>query len=172
MKRFIALLIALVTVSISSIRAQYQYLTHNNGKEVFVCVYDIEGLSENEIEKLLTSSIPRIPGFTDFYKSEGIITGKIENVRLDLDQYGCRKGNTSAMVYNPFFANVVIEWKEGRYRVTMSNMEFRHRSLGSFRDPFSKKDRFLTSKTILRSGACFEQYFRDLFTLKNTPDAW
>lgn len=172
MKRFIALLIIAVTMSANSTNAQYQHLAHINGKEVFVCVYDIEGLSENEIEKLLTSSIPRIPGFVDFYKSEGIITGKIEKAQLDLDQYGCRWGNTSAMVHNPFFANVVIEWKEGRYRVTMSNMEFRHRSLGSFRDPFSKKDRFLTSKTILRTGACFEQYFRDLFTLKNAPDAW
>jgi len=172
MKRIVTLLIALMAVSIGSVRAQYQYLTHDNGKEVFVCVYDVEGSDASEIEKLLTSSMPRIPGFTDFYKSEGIITGKIENIRIDLEQYGCRKGNTSAMVYNPFFANVVIEWKEGRYRVTMSNMEFRHRSLGSFRDPFSRGDKFITSKTLLRSGACFEQYFRDLFTLKNTPDTW
>lgn len=172
MKRIITLIIMAVTISANSINAQYQYLTHNNGKEAFVCVYDVEGSDANEIEKLLTSSIPRIPGFTDFYKSEGIITGKIENIRIDLEQYGCRMGNTSAMVYNPFFANVVIEWKEDRYRVTMSNMEFRDRTLGAFRDPFSRKDRFLTGKTILRSGACFEQYFRDLFALKNTPDAW
>lgn len=156
----------------------YKSIKLENSQVFFEKVYILDSLSATNIERLLIEQIPRVKNLKGFSKSDGIITAKIEDCTIDYKKYGGKWGNTLLYLNHPFFATVSIVWKDGKYKVSMNNMEWHAAGVGTATstDVFTKwgkgKD-WDMSKTVLKGGEYVDRYFSDLFAVKNnSKDDW
>ena len=176
---FIILLIlaSFAAYSQSEVSAPYQYVKLDDNQVIYERVFLVEEKSAAEIEKMLTAGVSRVKNLKGFSKDQGVITGKIEECYIDYKKYGGKWGNTAVYMNHPFFANVSVVWKDGRYRVTLSNMEWHTAGLGlmtatSVYTKRGKGEQWDTAKIVLKSGEYLENYFSDLFDIKASKDDW
>lgn len=156
----------------------YKNIKLENSQVFFEKVYLMDSLSASNIERLLVEQMPRVKNLKGFSKSDGIITARIEECAVDYKKYGGKWGNTLLHLNHPLFSNVSIVWKDGKYKVVMSNMEWHAAGIGtvSATDLFTKwgkgKD-WDMSKTVLKGGEYVDLYFSDLFKVTSrSKDDW
>lgn len=169
----------LFCISISSVgNAQdspYKHLKIENRSAIFEKVYVVEDSTIN-VERALTLNVPKIKGFSDYNKTNEIITGKINAVDVDYRKYGGKWANTWTYIIHPMYADVVIVWKEGKYRVTVSNIRFVASTslILNFSDGVTKKKGtlFNTNDIIVRSARYVENTLDEMFEIKLSGDNW
>ncbi|NWJ49435.1 MAG: hypothetical protein HXX14_01090 [Bacteroidetes bacterium] len=178
MKKILLSGICLIALLLNSncIQAQYDYLKFENTQLYFEKVYSLDSLKSLEVEKNLLLGIPKLKDVTNFQKSPDIITLKIENSLINYRKYGGKWATTAAFLNNPFFADVSIVWKEGKYKVTISNMYFNTAGFGIMKSSniFLKKhgSEFDSRENVILAGQYVEKYLADLFLIKKESKDW
>lgn len=159
-------------------KSPYESIKLENSQVFFEKVYFLDSLSAANIERLLVGQMPRVKNLKGFTKSEGIITAISEDCTIDYKKYGGKWGNTLLYLNHPFFATVSIVWKDGKYKVSMNNMEWHAAGVGTATstDVFTKWERARTGicrRFFLKGGEYVDRYFSDLFAAKNSiKDDW
>jgi len=174
MKKTILLLNIVLLCITSYSQNPYEYLMNESSQIVFEKVYNLDSLNSNDIEILLTAST--FKDVSDIEKMQDVIRGKIKNVLIDYKKYGYTWANTANYVKYPFYADVLMVWKNGKYKVTVNNMRFEIPSIGMM-NAFSmtcsealikkKTGELETKKIIVDSGIIIEKYLSDIFIVSN-----
>ncbi len=159
------------------VSAQYDYLKLDNSQVKFEKVYTLDSLSTEEMENTLLSNIPNFQKFSMSSKLDGKIIGKIEGSRVDVTKYGGKKMKESAFLGYPFYGDVLIEWKEGRYKVSVYNIYWMTSGFGRMDGDMlftnRQKTELSTKPIAIRAGGFLEKHLEDLFTINiSTNDDW
>ena len=167
---FIIILIAFNAYSQSV--NQHQYLKTANNQTTFQKVYTITQLSSYQIEKLIICSY--FKDIEDIEISDNAFRGKIKNIFIDPILYGYKLHRVAIYINSPFNADVLITWKNGKYKVIVYNMYF---------DPSKKlnkalfgnehitcdwiyNDTYIANKhEVISLGFVIEKYLSELFIL-------
>ena len=158
------------------VRAQYDNLKLENTQIFFEKVYPFDSLKTSDIEKLLLTGVPKLKDVTGFEKAQDIIIAKINNTLIDYKKYGGSWGSTAVFMNHPFFGDVSIVWKDGKYKVTVSNMYFDTAGFGIMKcsDIFTKKrgTELSTNSNAVAAGQYIEKYLANLFLIKQDKKDW
>jgi hypothetical protein len=172
------LLIIVLILFSTFAQAQYTNLKLEDSQFLFEKVYEKDSLSSKDIEKMLINGVPTIKNLKDFYKHNEIITAKLDNVKIDFRKYGGSWGSSPFFLNHPFFANISIVWKDGKYKVTATNLTF-DTGVSAFgvmtcTDIFTKKrgSEIRTNENIITAGKYIEQYLSELFTISRVKKDW
>lgn len=158
------------------VQAQYDYLKLENTQIFFEKVYILDTLKSSNIEKLLLTGVPKLKDVTSLERAQDIITVKIRNTYIDYKKYGGKWGNTPAFLNHPFFGDVSIVWKDGKYKVTVSNMYFNTAGFGIINcsDILTKKNGTEVNIGVAATvaGQYIEKYLADLFLITSSKNEW
>lgn len=147
----------------------------DGGQITFDQVYNCDSMSVEQIESMLTRSIPIIKGVKDFRKEDKVITCRFDKALIDYRKYGAKWGTTPVVLNHPFEANVTVQWKDNKYRVILTNIVFNTAGFGAMEMDMmltrKKKTVWDTRPGALQIGNLTEQYFSDLFTI-SPNDNW
>lgn len=157
-----------------SLQAQYENLKFEDKRIYYEKVYIMDSISASKIESLLAGFLPTVNGFADFTKTPDIITGKLDKIYIDYKKYGGKWGNTLLHLNHPFTGSVSAYWKDGRYRILVTNMFFMTDGFGKVTleevATNLKGDQLRTSKPIVNGLQYVEKYLSDLFIMKKVAD--
>lgn len=171
--RAIFILYLLIPVATFS---QSENIKLENHQVIFEKKYVLDSLSADKVKSLLSSKIPIVKGITDYYNGGEVITAKLKNATIDYRVYGGKWATTATYLNYPFDANVSIIWKEGAYKVTVTNIVFRVPALGDIElgeAITSKKGTiFSSNKTSVKATGYIDNYLSDLFTFKKDSSNW
>ena len=160
--------------SISS-DTNYKYLKNINNQIVFEKIYILDSLKSSQIEEMLISNIPNLSDIYDFQKSNNIITFSIKGVYIDIKKFGLRRMSMNAILAFPMNANISIVWKDGKYKLTTSNISFNVVSFGiqKLTQHILNKDGTLSEKKLdIQLGHCVEETLSEKFTITATNLSW
>ncbi len=158
------------------LNAQYDHLKLENTQLFFEKVYLIDSMKTSDIEKLLLNGVPKLKDVTSIEKAQEIIMAKINNTLIDYKKYGGTWSTTAAFLNHPFYGDVSIVWKDGKYKVTISNMYFNSPGFGILKctDIFTKQrgTELRTGSNAVLAGQYIEKYLSDLFLIKQYSKDW
>jgi len=160
--------------SISS-DTNYKYLKNINNQIVFEKIYILDSLKSSQIEEMLISNIPNLSDIYDFQKSSNIITFSIKGVYIDVKKFGLRRMSMNAILAFPMNANISIVWKDGKYKLTTSNITFNVVSFGiqKLTQHILNSDGTLSDKKLdIQLGQCVEQTLSEKFIITNKNSNW
>ena len=173
------LCIVLFTVVLSnptSLFCQYENLKLENAQIYFEKTYQLDSMDKSKVEQVLINGVPKLKDLTEFKKTEDIITAKISNTLIDYRKFGGKWSNTSALLNHPFYADVTIVWKDGKYKVTITNMYFIAEGLGLMKcnDMFTKSRGTVLKDgdDAVKTGRYIDMYLSDLFAIKLISSDW
>jgi len=179
MKRIIMMIVGLMVSGNLYSQVKFDNLILENQQVIYDRVFVIDSLSSVDIGRLLTLNIPKIKNLKNFKKDGDIITAAIEGAIIDYRKCGYTIWNAPTFLAHPFWANVSVLWKDGRYRVTVSNITFKI-STGmtstieaTATTLFSKKRGQIMkddSDALYKAGRCVDSYLSDLFLFKKSSD--
>ncbi len=153
----------------------YKYLKKINNQVIFEKTFVLDSLKSETIEDLLTSSFPGISDVSSFQKSIKIISFDLKNVYVDYKKYGLKKMTMNPILAFPMSCNVSVIWKDGRYRITASNISFNVVSFGVQKltdHILSDELRFDDKKIVTSMGHCLENFFSDKFNVDLVNSKW
>jgi hypothetical protein len=172
----IVLFSVLIICAPKKLQSQYSNLKLESSQLIFEKIYELDSASSEEIEKLIKEATPRTNGITDFQKSEDIVTARIDGIFIDYKKYGGRWGNTPAVLNYPFFGDLTILWKEGKYRVIVTNMYFKTDGFGIMKcsEIFLKNrgTELRTGTDAVTAGMYIEKHLSDLFLFNPIVTEW
>ena len=160
--------------SISS-DTNYKYLKNINNQIVFEKIYLLDSLKSSQIEEMLISNIPNLSDIYDFQKSNNIITFSIKGVYIDIKKFGLRRMSMNGILAFPMNANISIVWKDGKYKLTTSNISFNVVSFGiqKLTQHILNKDGSLSEKKLdIQLGHCVEETLSEKFTITAKNSNW
>lgn len=140
-----------------------------NGFLIYRQVFEVETTENGLIRHLMTA-----PGVTDITKQDSFIVGKVENVKVDWKKFGGTWGTITTALAHPISGNLLAELKDGRYRITVSNIVLKPHSPTLYQNADSKLDdlslnrkkEFRTGKNYLSTLFYIDKQFTDMFTMK------
>lgn len=153
----------------------YKYLKKINNQIVFEKVYLFDSLSSEEIEDFLIFSIPNISDVSSFQKSTKIISFSLRNVYIDYKKYGLRRMTMSPLLAFPMSCNMSIVWKDGKYKITASNITFNVVSFGiqKLTDHILNDSLWFDNKKVVTTmGHCVELFFAEKFKIETNKTNW
>ena len=153
----------------------YVYLKKNNNQIIFEKIYTVDSLNASQIETMLVSNVPNISDVSDFQKSNNIITFSIKGVYIDFKKYGLSRWNMNGSLAFPMSTNVSIVWKDGKYKISASNITFNVVSFGiqKLSNHLLRSDGSFDERKIQTSmGHCVENYLSEKFNLNITNNNW
>ena len=159
----------------SSVDTNYLYLKKYNNQIIFEKIYTIDSLNASQIETMLVSNTPNISDVSDFQKSNNIITFSLKGVYIDFKKYGLNRWNMNGSLAFPMSTNVSIVWKDGKYKITASNITFNVVSFGiqKLSNQLLRSDgSFDERKNQTSMGHCVEDYLSDKFNIKIINNNW
>jgi hypothetical protein len=132
----ILLIVTIICFKSYSQNLEFKNFKLEEGKLLWQKVYETE-LSHDEILKSFKTS--GIVKNTETFKNS--VTGTIENLDLDFKGFGKTEMNTAMYISRSYFKSfVLIELKEGRYRITLKEMKLIQKySVGTPGDLFSSE---------------------------------
>lgn len=160
--------------SISS-DTNYKYLKNINNQIVFEKIYILDSLKSSQIEEMLISNIPNLSDIYDFQKSSNIITFSIKGVYIDVKRFGLRRMSMNGILAFPMNANISIVWKDGKYKLTTSNITFNVVSFGiqKLTQHILNSDGTLSEKKLnIQLGHCVEETLSEKFTINGKSSNW
>ena len=179
----------LIICNLTFSQVKFDYLKLENNQFFFERVYDCDSLNADEIEKMLVLNIPTLKNITDFQNNKTIITAKIDGAKIDYQKYGGSIWSVPNFITFNMYGNVSIVWKEKKFRVTVTNINFLNGSFNknmnqsiiaqslneySATDVFTKNKgaEMRTNKKIEESGNYLQSHLSDLFTIKTVKKDW
>ena len=153
----------------------YKYLKNINNQIVFEKIYILDSLKSSEIEEMLISNIPNLSDIYDFQKSSNIITFSIKGVYIDYKKFGLKSMSMNGILRFPMSANISIVWKDGKYKLTTSNITFNVVSFGlqKLTQHILDSDGVLSDKKLdIQLGHCVEETLSDKFTITSKNSNW
>ncbi len=149
-----------------------------NRAVTYVTVYDLQGKTQQDIKNLAIKAFSTNPklSITQASISEDQISGTISNFAIDYRKYGFKWGNMAVWALHPAFADFIVQFKDGRYRVIIKaiktvvnpNLSF------EFNSDFATKENTLggiNNKTAQRGYYSFGKSMDELFQINQTKDA-
>ncbi len=179
MKKILTILLLTVsTISYSqedSLENPYKFLLIQNENLIFEKVFPVDTLKLDQIESKLIPFLATLPGVSNVVRTaSGVITCNISNAKIDFKKYGGTSLGVSIFIQSPFFGDVVVLVKDGKYKIAVTNMYFDiPNGYGSI-TKYTSTDAFLKSSpkefrsmgSIIRSGGYLESHLTEMFTLK------
>lgn len=162
-------------LDLSAQDSPYKSYKIDNGQLIYQQVYECDTMKADAISTMLSSEVPKIKGLKGYYKDGTVITAEFKNAMIDYRMMGGKWGSTPILLNSPFDANVTIEWKDYKYRVTISNIVFHsafgETDLGSLltKRKYSMWD---NSNGARQVGDFTERYYTTLFWISPTKDNW
>jgi hypothetical protein len=153
----------------------FKYLKNINNQIVFEKIYILDSLKSSEIEEMLISNIPNLSDIYDFQKSSNIITFSIKGVYIDYKKFGLKSMSMNAILRFPMSANISIVWKDGKYKLTTSNITFNVVSFGlqKLTQHILDSDGVFSDKKLdIQLGHCVEETLSDKFTITSKNSNW
>lgn len=153
----------------------YKYLKKVDNQIIFEKVYSFDSLKSEQIEDLLLASIPNIADVAGFQKSTKIISFSLKNVYIDFKKYGLRRMTMSPLLAFPMSCNLSIVWKDGKYKITASNITFNVVSFGiqKLTDHILNDSLWFDDKKVVTTmGHCVELFFAEKFKIGTVNTNW
>lgn len=183
MKKIILTLSMAVCLLSAAAQNPYTYLKIDNDQLIYEKVFNIDSCNAAQIETKLIAYLPTAKGVTNVKTTNGLITANFVNLLIDYKKYGGSTGGIAIFAASPLNANITIQIKDGRYKVTVSSIVFLVNMLGTFgaqvvttnaESVFLKGQikEYRTRENIVESGGYMEQQFTDIFTLKAVNQDW
>ena len=117
--RTILLIITIICFKSYSQDLEFENFKLEDGNLVWQKVYETELSNDEIIKSFKTSGIIK-----NLENLENSLTGTIENLDLDYKGFGKTEMNTAMYISRSYFKSfVLIELKEGRYRITLKEMK-------------------------------------------------
>lgn len=117
--RTILLILTIICFKSYSQELEFENFNLEDGNLVWQKVYETELSNDEIIKSFKTSGIVK-----DLENLENSLTGTIENLDLDYKGFGKTEMNTAMYISRSYFKSfVLIELKEGRYRITLKEMK-------------------------------------------------
>lgn len=124
MKRIIFLYLFLPFLSFSQ-NSNLKSIKYVNNQVIYENVFSIDSLSSEKIQELLINTIPKLNGIKEFKMGDKIISAKVFQLQMDYKKYTEKVDWIQGVwIKHPFYADVNILWKDGKYKVTVTNMNF------------------------------------------------
>jgi hypothetical protein len=153
----------------------YKYLKKVDNQIIFEKVYSFDSLKSEQIEDLLLASIPNVADVSSFQKSTKIISFSLRNVYIDFKKYGLRRMTMSPLLAFPMSCNLSIVWKDGKYKITASNITFNVVSFGiqKLTDHILNDSLWFDDKKVVTTmGHCVELFFAEKFKIETINTNW
>lgn len=166
MRKFISSL--LILLSVPTLAQEHNFIIENSDV-IFRKVFEIDVSSDMVIKHL------NAIGAKNINKQKDYLTFEIDGIEIDYQKYGTSRGSLPIGVVAPFYANGLIEFKEGKYRGSISKIVWKDRYTEvSGYDMLTKKrgTMFRDSDSMKKVIRIYNQYFEDLMTIKSTDDDW
>jgi hypothetical protein len=128
-----------------------------------------------DIEELLTKNCSSLRDTKDFFKGKDYISLKFHRAEIDFRSQGGKWGNTAVWIQHPFYANVNVMWKDGKYKVTVSNMKTIVDANGMdfpFNDMFIKKGQINGGGIRGNALQYLDNWLTKTFTFLDKTDNW
>lgn len=117
--RTILLILTIICFKSYSQDLEFENFKLEDGNLLWQKVYETEISNDKIIKSLKTSGIIK-----DIESLESSMTGTIENLDLDYKGFGKTEMNTAMYISRSYFKSfVLIELKDGRYRITLKEMK-------------------------------------------------
>jgi hypothetical protein len=152
-----------------------------NGELQYRKVFEIEGITEGDLIVKLNSYLPSVSGFSEITFNGGAFTGNLNDFTVNSKKYGGRTRDIFLQLQFPIFSKILIQVKDNRYRVILSDIKGRGPNpIGEFEYFYTLTDRKLNNqsfnqKEIVINGMNYmDQAFTEKFTLKASQvnDDW
>lgn len=176
MKKLITIIVFLTSV-ICYAQNLYTYFKIDNGQLVYERIYNIDSIAAGKIDTLLQQQLPTAKGITNVQSNNGAITCSIVDLIVNYKKYGGTAMGTAMFLNDPFTANVSIQIKEGKYKITVTNIVFNlvvptaygiSHVKQAAETTFLKNSstEFKTRDKLIEAGKYMELQFNDIFTIK------
>jgi hypothetical protein len=148
-----------------------------NNQVIFQKVYPCNGMNADQVKAALLEFVPGIRFFSLSSVTDNRIIGFLESTQVNVKKYGGNRISASAVANDPMTASVIFEWKDGRYRVTVSNVIFHGGPQFGVTDltagALSSDGTWSTKAMVQRSCHFVDAFLDDIMTLKPAPaDNW
>jgi hypothetical protein len=153
----------------------YKYLKKVNNQIVFEKIYTLDSLRSNQIEEILISNMPNLSDVYEFQKSSNIITFTIKGVYIDFKKFGLKRMSMNGILAFPMNASISIVWKDGKYKLTASNISFNVVSFGiqKITQILLNNDGTLNEKRlVIQLGNCVEETLSEKFLINSNTANW
>jgi hypothetical protein len=117
--RIILILLTFFCINTYSQELEFENFKIEEGTFLWQKIYETELSNEDLINSIKTSGIIK-----EIQNMENSLTGIIENLNLDYKGFGKSEMNTAMYISRSYFKSfVLIEFKEGKYRITLKEMK-------------------------------------------------
>jgi len=179
MKRFIFLYLFLPFLSFSQ-NSNLNSIKCVNNQVIYEKVFITDSLSSLKIQELLLNTIPKLSGIKGLSMGDKILTAKVVELKVDYKKYTDKLDWIQGVwLKHPFYADLSILWKDGKYKVTLTNMNFiaGERVALICNDFFLEKDD--SGNQVIKSNQKFldtilvmERYLDDYFNVSHQISEW
>ena len=146
----------------------FNFYLENNSIE-YRNVFEVENTSSNEIIEKLKKHLATASGFNNIEFDGTIYTGQFVEHDVDYKKYGARQRDIFLQLQVPISGKFLIEVKDNRYRVIISDIKGYGHPFGEFQysDLLTTKRReAISEKTIVLNGMNYmDRSFVEKFTL-------
>jgi hypothetical protein len=152
-----------------------------NGELQYRKVFEIEGITEEDLISKLNTYLPSVSGLNDITFNGGAFTGNLNGFIVDFKKYGARLKDVFLQLQHPINSKISIQVKDNRYRVILSDIKgLAPYPIGEFEYFYTLTDRKLNNESfhqreIAINGMNYmDQAFTEKFTLKESQvnDDW
>lgn len=168
MKRFVLLIFVLNTFNLFGQNFNFD----KSGGIIWQCVYKTD-MQSSELHKSLhlspyIHSIEKID--STFYKA------RLKRSTIDYKSYGFNRMQLPIyLTNNDVVADVIIEYKEGKYRVTLKNIDLKTTTsmeYGTLNDIAIGEDGYFADHFINDAGNIYHNNFKKWFELESISNDW
>ena len=179
MRYYVFLFLLLTTSGFSQIS---NFQVESDGNISYKKIFEMNEFEKNDLIDYLNS----LSNFS-IISSENEILGQIKDLRINFKKYG--KGGYPVFLRNSLSSDVIIQFKDNRYRLILKNIGFLDDvsygvtvssvtvidtdNFTSLSEYYVKKDGTLRdSKIVERTLDVMDKHFSDLFTIKKIDEDW
>lgn len=105
------------------VEAQVSNFHLESGNIQYQRIYDVDGVSEDQLIEKLNSRLPSVSGLRDMNFNGSVFTGRIEGLMIDYKKFGGKSMTTWTALNFPMSAIITIQVKDNRYRILLTDIE-------------------------------------------------
>lgn len=170
MKRIFFLVFLLIPVL--AFGQEESFFSLNDGGLIWQKVYESNASPESVSRGLMSSGY-----FSDIKSAEGLVTAEMSGVHLLYKDLGYKRMRLPLYVVNDTYsAFVMVQIKDGRYRVTLSRILAHNSSFGDCHlDEFAVSDGEIDAKFLVQAGRIAGYTFNSLLSnlgINDEDDDW
>jgi hypothetical protein len=118
MKKIIFIFLLLFALSAQAQTSMSNFEIQDNSV-VYRRIYESDMAKDEFLKQLLTTQ-----GITEAEDKGELITAKIEGMSIEIKKHGGSWSSSPMVLQKPLYGNMIVEFKDGRYRITLSNLNF------------------------------------------------